>query len=321
MAVKTIFKTLIGTIVAVVVSALIIEVLNISLVSTQINLMSKISAKQACVLFSQETYKREDAQNVNVRDIMGITGTIAMSGIFYDKDTPEEIYDSLYVSNNDFRFWAISQHGIWENLELLKMGMGLPSSLNIDVDTYLMAKSYVENRMTPLNLGITYLDRQTVERIFKWNLTSTFANGQQNMIINNDGPDVYVKYKGFRIYVENAQITNIDYKVLNIVNDKSDFERITNLDASKLGITSATDERANVCIAGIEYSVPIAYEGVTPLRKIMEFVWNTQVEGMNNTANNHSGTYTLSKDTLQAGGFDGRRDLPVPGSLIYFVMK
>lgn len=321
MAVRTIFKVLIGTIVAIVISALFIEILNIALVGNQINMLSKMAFKQAAVFFSQETYKREDAKSINMPDIMGITGALAVSGKFYDKDTPEDIYDSLYLSNTDFRMWASNHHGIWENLEYLKVYLGIPSSLSLTYDNYIQGEFYANNRMTPLNLGITYLDKQTIERIARWNLASIFANGQDTMIINNDGPDVYVKYKGFRVYVNNARITNIEYKVLNVINDKYEFESLTNLDTSKLGIDSATDERANVCIAGIEYSVPIAYEGVTPLKQIMEFIWNTRVEGLNNSASTPGGTYTIVESDLTAGGIDGNNNLPVPSRLIFYVMK
>jgi hypothetical protein len=320
--VRTIFKWLIGTVVAIVVSALTIEGINVVTVGNQINQLSKLAVKQACVLFSQETYKRNDALNVNTHDIFGASGTLAVSGIFYSDSAPEQIYKNLYTSNDDFKNWAMSYTNIWNNLEIMKMGMGLPSSAGLTADNYMLADSYREEMMTPLNLGITYLDKETVQRITQWNLAAIFSNGQQANVVDNDGPRIYVKYKGFKIYVNDAKITNIQYKVLNVINDKNEFEQLSHIDSTSLGIDSATDERANVCVAGIEYSVPMSYEGVTPLKRIVEYAWNTRVQGLNNSAAAQPNqTYSESETSLVGGGFTGNNALPVPGTLIFYVMK
>ena len=71
MSVKTIFKVLIGTIVIIVLSSLTIEMFNISTTGLQVNQISRLSAKQAATLFSQETYKQigEDGGAVNADNI------------------------------------------------------------------------------------------------------------------------------------------------------------------------------------------------------------------------------------------------------------
>lgn len=115
MTVKTIFRTLIGTILVMVVGSLLIEIFNISVISLQITQLSKEAAKQACELFSQESYRQlsdEDEKNVyggmySMEDIKAEDGHTYISGKFYgtltndaDKDA-KAIWAKIY-KNKDF---------------------------------------------------------------------------------------------------------------------------------------------------------------------------------------------------------------------------
>lgn len=115
MTVKTIFRTLIGTILVMVVGSLLIEIFNISVISLQITQLSKEAAKQACELFSQESYRQlsdEDEKNVyggmySMEDIKAEDGHTYISGKFYgtltndaDKDA-KAIWAKIY-KNTDF---------------------------------------------------------------------------------------------------------------------------------------------------------------------------------------------------------------------------
>lgn len=325
MSPKTIFKILLATIIASVLGSLIVEVININTTGYQINNITRVCVQQACDFYGQETYKRDINSISNLEDIIGTSGSVAVSGEIYGSNNAQQIYDSLYTNKDDFRFWAVNYIGLWKNLDYLLFGLGFQTSLALNPENYYIAKSYYDNRMTPLNLGITYLDKETTLKIFRWNLAKTLSNGQDGdggMVVDTDGSRVYVKYKGFRIYTSEAEITDISYQLINIVNERDKFMELTNIDSSKLGINNASDERATVCLAGIKYSVPVAYQGITPFRKILEFVGNRRVNGLTGGNSGGSGTTIgVSEGELQAGGFYGTTGLPVPGSIIYYVLR
>ena len=66
MEVKGIFKTLIGTMVIIVMTSVIIEMFNLNTSSYMVNQYVRLAAEQTCSLFTQETYKSPD----------GISGSI-----------------------------------------------------------------------------------------------------------------------------------------------------------------------------------------------------------------------------------------------------
>lgn len=331
MGVKTIFKTIIGTIVAIVTISILLETFNITTTSLQLGSIAKVSARQACVFFGQETYKREDFKSVNMPDLYTNEGTLGVSGTFYSGGSSEGIYANLYGASSPFLSSSgpvkTKLRGNWESLDLL---------INKN-DTWGIGEYYREAMMTPLNMGIPYLDKNVVEKIMKWNLASILNNGQVDgsnflNMYENSGR-VYVLYKGFRVFVNEAKITNIEYKILDLTTSqgKSDFKTYTNMDASV--ITSTTDgnsdERNKVCLAGISYTVPMQYEGITPMKRIMEFGWNQRVAGMNDNpdAGIDQGNVWNDKatSTLNQGGFNGDTNaagvLPVPGDLIYYIIR
>lgn len=333
MGVKTIFKTIMATIIGIFIVSVVLEVFNITTTSLQLGSIAKISTRQACVFFGQETYKREDFKNIDMSDLYGSDGTNCISGTFYTGGSAEGIYKNLYGEGSKFLNSSgpvkTILKGNWESLDLL---------INRN-DAWGMGEWYREALMTPLNLGIPYLDKDVVERIMKWNLTSILNNGQVDgynlMNMHRDSSNrIYVIYKGFRVYVNEAQITDIQYKVLDLTTSqgRSDFKEYTNMDASV--ITSTTDgnsdERNKVCLAGISYTVPMSYEGITPIKKIMEFAWNQQVAGANNNTNAGQSRGNVwndkSESAIQQGGFDGgapttKGVLPVPGELIYYIVR
>lgn len=88
MSVKTIFKVLLGTIVAMVMSFMIVELFNISVVSLQIRHAQSTAMRQACELYTQETYKQMDADGESET---AKSGTTELPDI-YDK------YKNVYIS-------------------------------------------------------------------------------------------------------------------------------------------------------------------------------------------------------------------------------
>lgn len=362
MSVKLIFKTLIGTIVLMVLTSLVIEMLNISTSALQLNQMAKISCRQSAVLFSQETYKQRDAGSVaggsvNMDAVKAADGGTYVSGNFYGEGvTPEQIYTKLYTSSA-FKTWLSGEaatKGHWKSLDLIDKALNSPSSLvttfpsNINSPSYdsqvekytesMLALSYKNVMMTPLNMGVPYLDKEVLNKIFQWNLAQMASDCKSEGIMRDDKNNYYVSYNGFRVYADKAKITNLDYKVYDITNmsDMQEFRKVTHIDPDQLGYDDSLinylggyagdDERKRICVVGIEFSVPVAYEGITPIKSIFNFIWNNEVEGLdgNQGQDNHFQWNDATAD-LVSGGFGQDRTppgvLPVPGKLIYYVVR
>ena len=112
MSVKTIFKTLIGTIAAIVIISMCIELFNVNVSGLQIKTVCNMAAKQSAELFTQETYKGEgdiysytEAKSSNMKDIKAADGTTYISGNFYGSSkTVSAIWNNLYgASNSTFK--------------------------------------------------------------------------------------------------------------------------------------------------------------------------------------------------------------------------
>ena len=329
MSVKTIFYTIIGTMVIIVVGSLTLEWFNVSTTSLQLGSIAKMSARQACVFFGQETYKRDDFTGVNLNDIRDRNGELIISGNFYPGNSPEVIYNNLYGPTSEFLKSSgpvkTQFKGNWESLDLL---------INRN-DEWGIGEFYVESMMTPLNMGIPYLDHDVVDKIFRWNFTTILNNGQiadsggfQNLVADEDGH--YVLYKGFRVYVTEAKITDIEYRILDLSTSqgKTDFKKFTNMDASTItGETSgASDERNKVCLAGIKYSVPMKYVGITPIKQVAEWGWSNSVAGADgiDTGASYNQWNDSGIDYFAQGGFDDSTEegvLPVPGELVYYIVR
>ncbi len=374
MSVKGIFKALIGTVLIIVVSSLIIEMINLTISALELTQISRIACRQAAVLFSQETYKdRGGSGTISMANSLTENGSLYVSGEFYKElgSSPESIYKSLYTKTafTDWLDSTPSNHSskkmieYWNNIRLIDLGLSQSSvkdlgSINItdedDMKEYtdsVTAKSYVDVMMTPLNMGVPYLDKDTTEKIFKWNLAQMTSNCDQSLIRDDPSKSSlgnFVYYKGFRVFANDAKITGLEYKVyeLNNPSDLAEFSSITHIDnAASLGFTygggyedyigSSEDERSNVCIVGINYDIPISYEGITPLRRLAEFVWGYDVDGYvaqgsGDATDGHvrgdKGHYwNTTPIRMESGGFEGNNEakgvLPVPGKLIYYVVR
>lgn len=362
MSVKGIFKILIGTIVVMVVMSLVIEMLNITTVSLQLSQMAKLSCRQSAVLFSQETYKKRDSDaiaggSVNMDTVRAADGATYVEGNFYGEGlNAEQIYKNVYTSP-DFKTWltgSAATKGHWKSIDLIDRALNRPGSLNVTLPSNasspgyeaaakeytdaMTAKSYRDVLMTPLNMGVPYMDKGVLEKIFRWNLTQIASDCNSDAIRQDANGNYCVFYKGFRVYANQAKIKSIEYRVYDLDNSKDlqDFKELTHIDPSKLGYDDSLidymggyendDERKRICVAGLEFSVPIAYEGVTPIKSIFNFVWNTEVEGLDGTGGRD--TYQQWNDAtadLNSGGFGEVKYpsgvLPVPGKLIYYVVR
>ena len=389
--VRFIFKVLLGTAAIVVIGALFIEFLNISLMSLQLQQMTKTAARQACVLFSQETYKERDnsgasAGTINMDDLYASDGTFYLSGDFYIGSTAEEIYANMYDYSSSStldgpkQFKNFLKNTVkndeapggynWYNIGLIYRYMNTQGSegsiserftrtvmpdatsstyLNSygildfalynehmnEYTEYALGKSYYETLVTPLNFGVPYLDKTTLQSMFRWNLTQILSNCNSAATEEDNLGEYYVGYSGYRVYANTAQITNLEYKVfdLNDSSDKLKFENMTHIDPDKLAFSdditymgTEDDERRRICVVGIEYSVEVGYSGVTWLSPLLNWV-----SGMSNgeglTRNAGEGGNFNDKGTLEGGGLYGDTTagqngiLAVPGKLIYYVVR
>ena len=331
-----------------VIASLVVEIFNVSTTGLQINQISKMAGKQACTLFSQESYKTYGTSGggtIGMNNVVDSTGALYVEGNFYEGDTAQEIYTNLYTSDN-FKNWLqgeAAQKGNWYNIKLIDRALNRPDSLNIKFGEYgydeaMVAKLYKEVMMTPSNLGVPYLDIDTVNKMFKWNLAQLFSNCNSESILVDDDGNSYISFRGFRIYANLASITNLESKTFDLTDsaDRMEFNNLTNINPDNLGfmydsnlattINSREDERKRVCVVGINYDIPIAYEGITPIKNIFNYIWNTEVDGINGDSGRTSYEQWLDRaETLSSGGLHGNTVasdvLPIPGKLIYYIIR
>lgn len=344
MSVKTIFKTLIGTMVVIVLSCAIIELLNVELQSIQLNRLINLSGSQAAALFAQETYKTDTgtAGSAAMEDIRTAHGGSYISGKFYGGNTSESaIYNSIY-GGGEFKSWAGSSTiaGNWLSVDCL-------SGVKSEGDYGRAGQMYRNNYVTPLNMGVPYMDKEVLQKMFRWNLAALLSNCNQEAI-DSDADGIYcVHYNGFRIYASQAKITNLEYRVFDLTNmkDAQEYYSLTSINPKGLNGSISTsvgtytpntanmdvasgygDERQYACIVGIEYEVPISYEGVTPMRQIFEYIWHSEATAVPGWTGEipDKGDYkwNTSKPKYKGGGFpDGDNVGAVPNSLIYYIVR
>ncbi|MEM4385687.1 MAG: hypothetical protein QXD03_03975 [Candidatus Anstonellales archaeon] len=363
--VKTIVKSLVGTIFLIIIISIIIEIYNINIIGMQINQLSLLSARQACNLFIQESYKPRGGEvDSSVTEDDGVAGGASsmykivdrngdeyVSGDFYGENTCYGIYNKIFTSS-DFNNWLNSSEikkGSWFVLDLIKLGLTIDDLDNYDMNDpnfpkYSLAKSLVDDMVTPANMGITYLNKEIVENIFKWNLSAILSECNPEMIYEDENGEVCIHYKGFNVYANQAKISNIIYKVYDLSkdNDRDEFKKYTGIDASrlsfkvdsnlnstlkKIGINVSDEERYKVCVAGVSIDVPVKYTGITPLKKVFEAAWEFEVKGLNNAGyiNKTHNKFISNKENLKIGGFEGNKlppgVVPLTNRLTFYVVR
>ena len=83
------------------------------------------------------------------------------------------------------------------------------------------------------------------------------------------------------------------------------------------------DERQRICVAFVEYAVPVEYEGITPIKRIFNWVWTNEVEGLRGKPGKSPQTWNDTREILTGGGsgLDTTGQLPVPGQLIFYLVR
>lgn len=371
MTVKTIFKTLFTTMVVMVLSMLLLELFNVSIVSYQLRQISRMAARQACILFTSETYKGNDGVGGTIRtqDAIAFDGSTYVSGDFYrvpyspnSSEYKVAVWKKIYA-NQKFVDFCNSTPALnkYYTLEILKMAASAaksggdvpqvsvdwtssPAQIEASVKAS-TAQMYKNNYYTTANIGIPYMDEDIVNRMYQWNLAQLLSNCNKDSIQKDDNGRMCINFRGFKVYADehsNSKISNYDYKVYDVSpnssNRSAEQKRLwedLNIDATEdhryLGARSdakgmqgyTTTVVGNgtkpigggygevydnwyVTSVGIEYSLEVNYEGITPLRKLIAFVFNSQVTGLGTSAPSIANPDTLSNaDILSMGGFDG----------------
>lgn len=191
---------------------------------------------------------------------------------------------------------------------------------------------YYSNNYTPLNLGCVYFDKDVLLRMTQWEMTRILSscdssNIKREIVKNTDGTfeeKSYVYFQGFGAYVTDMKITELNEydsefgelysKLKNPVNidnityatydlskaaDREALEKVVHIDATQLGLdfdNIETDDRRNLTIAVVKYSIPISYNGITPIRSVMSYansrLNSDKVDGIGNASS--SGTMSIS---------------------------
>lgn len=248
-----------------------------------------------------------------------------------------------YINHNDYPTFPVQTMPVFQNYLAMYSDIDVAFEryeAAMDLYTeYAIAKSYYDNMMTPLNFGVPYVDERTAESMFQWNLGRILSNCSDKLVHRNPVThQFYVLVDGFKVYFNEADITSIDYKVYDLTDKTSGqlgygakgFQHLTGIDPAGLGFVEELeylgtndDERQRICVAFVEYAVPVEYEGITPIKRIFNWVWTNEVEGLRGKPGKSPQTWNDTREILTGGGsgLDTTGQLPVPGQLIFYLVR
>ena len=333
MTVKTIFKTLIGTVVVIIVGFLIIEMFNIQITQFMLRQIQSLAAEQSAQLFCQETYKEggEGKQTVQGKAkqttfqniyLKGNGANYQVTGAFYPSGMSGEsvsaFYNALYGSNPNYQAFLSG------------------ANCNIAPTVYpaLTQSAFNGNFVTPANFGIPYLDPDFMQKAFTWNIAMLFGQPDKNTQsiqsggiaqssytvenVGRAGSKNYINYSGYRVYVggnTGTKIKNIKYHIFNTSEpaQAAQFKEMTNIDPNNLTslrnqadgyednmqLITQTDNGQiylkYLTVVQVDYTVEIGYEGITPIAEATQFASTNRVEGLEGSKPAAQG-WTFNKD-------------------------
>lgn len=327
--IKSIFKILIGVILFMTIGMFIVELYNITIASELLKSTAHTTLSKSCDYFAQESYKNGSG---NAYQLVGYDNSVdtSLNGQFYFGST-EQVYDRLYANSGSFANYVNSFKDKFRKLKVLGKGLGVTGDALLDGEDTI-ASDYRQGLVTPLNIGIAYLDRDTVNKIFKWELVAVLSAGNPDMVITNpaDGSNPYVVYKGFRIYYNSIYVDNPSYRAYDLFNatDKKDFEKLTNIDTDRYILSARineNDERRYVVVASMKYKVRVGYEGITPIKRLFQWVVNTGDDERFDT-NRWQGETTLSRagarnEDFFGSGLNYDSSVGVGNKIIYYIIR
>lgn len=199
------------------------------------------------------------------------------------------------------------------------------------------AKKLKAKYYTPVNVGFPYFDAEVVNKIFQWNLAMVLSNGLSESIVQDETGKYYINYKGFRCYVQDAYISDFEYYILDAKSDISKLKSLVNIDANALKmVTPSVDndimlENSYITVVGLKYQIPISYQGISPLKNIIEYAWNNEVNGQtgsaidplstDRTGMTGTGTYDFSSQVMTNENSATNGTLSTMGEIYYILVR
>lgn len=199
------------------------------------------------------------------------------------------------------------------------------------------AKKMKSKYYTPVNIGFPYFDAEVTNKIFQWDLAMILSNGLSDSIVQDENGVYYINYKGFRCYVQDAYITNFNYYIVDAKTDGTKLSQLTNMNSRNLRNVEATiDNNVNlensyVTVVGIEYTIPITYQGITPIKNIFEYTWQNEVDGQTGSTVNPmqtdrsnmtgTGTYSYATQNMTNSVDAANGALPATGEIYYVLVR
>ena len=313
-SVKTVFKGLLYPMIAVAFFIFIVEILNVNMQAPQVRHGVYTGVKNASTLFVQETYKQ--TTKLGIQDIVTRDNSLYVSKDFYWGYTDAtSIFRRLYVNdeclntlrdlnnqrgNSNISSVTLLYNGIYK---LYATGnVSRPATPSIGSSTYdwdkynndYISYLYMNNNYTPINIGITYFNEEVLLEMSKWNVANILSNSNSFNITDEDESgnhtgNYYVQFHGFKCYVKELSIDNIDYKVYDIqdANQRKQYFELTGIDVkgNEFGSTDSSvanglgydfsninsDDRRYLTVATVNYSMPVSYKGITPIANFVNW--------------------------------------------------
>lgn len=333
--VKRVLKTLILTPVIIGIVILTIELVYLSVSSQQVKYDIKLSLNSACESFNQETYKKHTnkygatVDPVDFGDIYNNKGGTYLSGNVYglkgiDEDARYDYlfgygaaYDKYYqwLTNSDtVANLGVPMCNLYTDLGYLKAGLdykkgsiGRATYGSNDYAYQTVGIGMVEDKFTPMNLGIPYIgtvdggDRvyNAVNNIFRWNLTQMESRCNSTMIKTDDKSGIdnqYVKRDGWRIYARQASISSIEYYTFDVTTSSGRSQLYDMVSLGESQYVDSVGDNKYITIAKVGFRVPVGYEGITPLAKYYNYVMSKVNKGRALDNYKYMTTYLDSSD-------------------------
>lgn len=274
--VKMVFKALLGTIAFMVITSLCIELFNLNVTGLQIRQMTKMSARQAAELFTQETYKTDGAAvgqgATSSPDLLAADGTIYADGKFYNGySSAYMIYDYIYDNGAFAQFCNSSDGGSYyvdgAQYVISKTPRGTFKDSYTALKTMDIAfnedyNSYLDNPSNRPNWG----DSDTSNKVYMWNIYTRAKAYRELMYtpINTGIPylDARVMNKMFRwnlgqllsnsdsdlVQLDDAGRYYINYKGFKVYTDQA---KITKYEYYVYDIENSSDKTAFKTLTGM----------------------------------------------------------------------
>lgn len=335
-----IFKILFLIIITPLIIVMVIEFSNVYSNSYKLRPLVEISISEAAKTFSEESFvlgakgngasaPKDLYQNLigkrNPSNPTGYQGIITVGDeIFDSKSEPHDIYEYLMNGSDT----SIKDFGFNSNLTVFDSTDNPVSSWHGPADKFKnldlildnsnpIGAVYRANYVTPMNLGIPYLDDLTVTAMAKWNTAHALCiAGEQDTssitLSNNldtlyrDSLGSYIFWHGFRVYVSEMEL-NVRYLLLDMSNsaDRDKFETETSMSAETLFGDSVIESIGNekyFILTYIDYSIPIIYEGVTPWRQLASWLYTGAFTSNTTETGNSLDAGSSTRDMLHTEG-------------------